>query len=63
MTSADRQAGQTRDSQTQKSRSDDVNLGRFTERWRTPKLVTKREDLQLKGCSAAERQYNGREKR
>src|SRR6058998_2601707 len=30
-------------------------LGRFTERWRTSSLVTKREDLQLKGCAAAER--------
>ena len=36
MTSADRQSGQTLHSHAQKSRSDDVNVGRFTERWRTP---------------------------
>ena len=61
MTSADRQSGQTRHSHVQKSRSDDLNLSRFTERWRTPSL-TKREDLQLKGRAAADRQDKGRKK-
>jgi hypothetical protein len=36
MTSADRQSGQMLHSQAQRSRSDDVSLGRFTERWSTP---------------------------
>jgi hypothetical protein len=36
ITSADRQAGQIRESHIQKSRSAFVSLGRFTERCRAP---------------------------
>jgi hypothetical protein len=63
ITRAEHQPAQTSDSNAHKTRSAAVIFGLFTERWSTPSWWRQSEDLDLEGCSAAERSPKEREER